>query len=297
MRRIAIGLLVTVSAVGLAAGASAADLSLAPVYKGPPPPVPLFSWTGFYIGGSFGAGWGTTEWSDPASQTGCAHSNPNNPNSGNSNKTCVTVIVPSGGGGGAAGGGAAAAAAAAGAVAALATDTSHTMNGFLGGLQVGYNYQINWAVLGVEAQGSFADLTGHGVCGVDLLFNCGTKVDGLATFAGRFGLVALGNALIYMKGGGAWVHNHFSANNSGGAFTICAGGVECPIAGGSISASRWGWMWGTGIEYAFLRNWSVKVEYNFLDFGSKSYTINDIPFTFDVTERIHLVQFGVNYRF
>ena len=185
MRRIAIGLLATISAVGLAAGASAADLSPAPVYKDRPLPLPVFSWTGFYIGGNFGAGWGTTEWSDPASQTGCAHSNPNNPNQGNSNPTVCNRHCASrrrraaDGGGGAAGGGAA------GAVAALATDTSHTMNGFLGGLQVGYNYQINWAVLGVEAQGSFADLTGHGVCGVDLLFNCGTKVDGLATFAGR----------------------------------------------------------------------------------------------------------------
>ena len=42
-----------------AQGTFAADLGVA--YKAPPPPLPVFSWTGFYIGGHFGDGWSTTE--------------------------------------------------------------------------------------------------------------------------------------------------------------------------------------------------------------------------------------------
>jgi len=39
--------------------AIAADMP-APVYKAPPPP-PVWSWSGFYIGGQVGADWGTAE--------------------------------------------------------------------------------------------------------------------------------------------------------------------------------------------------------------------------------------------
>jgi len=55
-------------------------------------------------------------------------------------------------------------------------------------------------------------------------------------------------------------------------------------------------MWGAGIEYAFLPNWSAKLEYDFLDFRAKTFVINDVP-AFDITQRIHLVKFGINYHF
>src|ERR1700753_834452 len=41
----------TVTAFG---AANAADLSVAPMYKAPPPPAPAFSWTGCYVGGGGG---------------------------------------------------------------------------------------------------------------------------------------------------------------------------------------------------------------------------------------------------
>ena len=56
----------TAVAVVMAAGAAgAADLSR-PVYKAAPPPIPVFSWTGFYVGVHVGGAWGTKEWSDPS---------------------------------------------------------------------------------------------------------------------------------------------------------------------------------------------------------------------------------------
>jgi len=45
---------------GIQAG-SAADMGLPGPLKAPPPAAVAWTWTGFYIGGNFGAGWGTTE--------------------------------------------------------------------------------------------------------------------------------------------------------------------------------------------------------------------------------------------
>jgi outer membrane immunogenic protein len=63
-------------------------------------------------------------------------------------------------------------------------------------------------------------------------------------------------------------------------------------------------MFGTGIEHAFFGNWSAKVEYDYLDFGTRTTTftglgalvvgLND---NVDIRQRIHLVKLGLNYRF
>jgi outer membrane immunogenic protein len=62
----------TLKTIALAAGVSlaalstgfAADLGNRPVYKAPPAPAPMFSWTGFYIGAHAGYGWGNNDFSD-----------------------------------------------------------------------------------------------------------------------------------------------------------------------------------------------------------------------------------------
>jgi outer membrane immunogenic protein len=52
---------IALAALMAAAPAGAADMR-APAYKAPPPPAPMFTWTGFYIGGHVGAGWGDKHW-------------------------------------------------------------------------------------------------------------------------------------------------------------------------------------------------------------------------------------------
>ena len=71
----------------------------------------------------------------------------------------------------------------------------------------------------------------------------------------------------------------------------------------STDATRWGWMVGVGIEYAFTNNWSVKTEYNHLDFGRETETLQPLPgcgctaFQYDINQTVDLVKVGVNYRF
>jgi len=63
MRKLLSGCLV-VAALVAAPGAFAADLSLAPLYKAPPPELmPAYNWTGFYLGANGGGGWGHSWWS------------------------------------------------------------------------------------------------------------------------------------------------------------------------------------------------------------------------------------------
>jgi len=68
----------------------------------------------------------------------------------------------------------------------------------------------------------------------------------------------------------------------------------------AASETRLGWTVGAGVEWAFWDNWSVKLEYDYLDFGSRTVTFNDPLLgaaTISVSERISEVKLGVNYRF
>jgi outer membrane immunogenic protein len=258
MRHTATLLAATALFAGFAQSAFAADLPR-PAYKAPPPVIAPFSWTGFYIGAHVGAGWGTKEWDQIVNVPG----------------TVVPGVVAFPG-------------------FTLESDSSHTVNGFLGGGQIGFNVQYGWAVWGAEFQISGADVKGRGNCGIEALWNCNTKVDTIATLAGRFGL-AWDHVLVYVKGGGAYAHDKFDINLLG----INVPGV---IQAASLSDNRWGWMVGTGVEVAIAGNWSAKVEYNYMDLGTKNYIFNTVPAVpalnnWNITERLHLVKFGVNYRF
>ena len=70
--------------------------------------------------------------------------------------------------------------------------------------------------------------------------------------------------------------------------------------------TRFGWTVGGGIEWAFLKNWSAKVEYDYLNFGSKDEDRNATYFngatglavlTRNVNWHINEVKFGINYHF
>jgi len=68
----------------------------------------------------------------------------------------------------------------------------------------------------------------------------------------------------------------------------------------STTETRVGWTVGVGVEWAVLRYWSVKGEYDFLDFGRHAVTFTD-PFlgsaSINVRQQISEVKFGINYRF
>jgi len=159
------------------------------------------------------------------------------------------------------------------------------MNGWLGGGQIGYNYQVDRWVFGVEAEFSGSNLQGSGLCNVVGVNNCFDKVNWLTTVAGRVGF-AVDHVLIYVKGGCGWAHDEYQTNIEGASGTF-----------GAASENRGGGMFGTGLEYSITRNWSAKVEYDYLDLGTKSVAFSNsanaaLSGLVPTTEQIHSLRLG-----
>ncbi|HEX5779697.1 MAG TPA: outer membrane protein [Xanthobacteraceae bacterium] len=162
---------------------------------------------------------------------------------------------------------------------------SHKVNGWLGGAQIGCDYQTGPWVFGVEGDYSWARLKGDSADSGFAGNFIHTKVEWLATATVRAGHV-FGPALLYLEGGGAWVGDRH-AIGSPGIFS-------------RASETRSGWTVGAGAEYAFAPGWSAKIEYNYIDFGSELIQFSCVVCLADqrdIDQHIHVVKVGLNYRF
>ena len=179
---------------------------------------------------------------------------------------------------------------------------SHVATGGLAGGQLGFNYQIGPWVWGVEEDASWANLRGDNISAIfsPLVLSTGnqmvgnrntTVVNGLGTLAGRVGF-ASDRTLLYVKAGGAWASDKYRV------LDLATGGVVA-----TSSETRWGWVAGIGIERAFLENWSVKIEYNYMDFGKKHVALNCVPGSCtgtvaeEISQNVSIIKAGINYRF
>jgi outer membrane immunogenic protein len=157
--------------------------------------------------------------------------------------------------------------------------------GFLGGGQIGANYQWNRVlVLGVEGDFNWAGVKGSGN---DSLGDAiATDTQWTSTIAGRVG-AAFDRLLIYGKGGAAFARDRNS-------FTDLAGN------GTSRSVTQTGWTAGVGLEYGISKNWSAKIEYDYLSFGSQPLTFaTATPTTFATSAGLNIQEFkaGINFHF
>lgn len=169
-------------------------------------------------------------------------------------------------------------------------NTKHYANGVFGGGQIGYNWQFapNW-LLGIEADAEAADIKGS-------ISSSNSKIDDFGTIRGRFGYVA-NNVLLYGTGGWAWSHS--KSDRTVFCIGVCPGG---PSQIASASGSQSGWAAGAGIEWGFLPNWTMKVEYLHLQFDDvvRDYNYVFLPVAFQHTISNHSVdtiRIGVNYLF
>jgi outer membrane immunogenic protein len=211
-------------AVGMSAPATAADMG---VYKAEPAVAYAYNWTGFYIGGHVGAGWGSSRQSFYQS-----------------NAAPFNAVQ----------------------FAAVNLGQGRNTYG-LGGFHGGYNWQATPNILlGVEGDISWA-MGGNSSLGVQLFrndtgaavfnnfLNMSNNMNWLSSLRGRLGFIAANNVLIYGTGGAAWIRRTTSGNvnNPAGSNTSSIRDT----AGQTLS----GWVAGGGLEYMFAQNWTVRAEY------------------------------------
>jgi outer membrane immunogenic protein len=283
MKRIAIG--GAAVACLFAGNAFAADLA-PKMYAKAPPIDPGYNWTGFYAGINGGYSWGRA----------------------NTTIAPLVSLVPT----------------------TPFASFHQNVDGGLGGGQIGYNWQLDrkW-VIGLEAdiQGtgerSSVSLVSvgprYGSTVIGLPFGAGADFNAIATqvtnrsydlqwfatFRGRAGLLADPQTLLYATGGLAVGEFKYSAVSSVSAqvFGPGVGGttptgfvLAFPATASSSTDTRAGWTVGAGVERKFTRNWSGKLEYLYMDFGTKTFfagTANQA----DVSFHDHIVRAGINYQF
>jgi outer membrane immunogenic protein len=158
------------------------------------------------------------------------------------------------------------------------TTGNFTTSGALIGGTLGYNVQTQSLVFGIETDLGWSNMKGS--TSTNCLGNCTTSNTWLGTARGRIGY-AFDRFLPYLTGGLAY--GSLKISNDFGA---------------SATTSRVGWTVGGGLEYAFLNNWSAKLEYLYADLGKATC---DAPCSggnpFNVKFSTHLIRGGVNYKF
>lgn len=261
--------------VALGATASAADM---PVKAFPKAPDPVYGWSGFYVGANVGAAWGR---SDITSIYSC----PTN---------CVYILPAQFAQFGSAASG----------------DPSNSR--FTGGVQVGANWQSGALVLGIEVDYNAFRLSlsraggGLVVPGVGESFVSGASLDThwLLTARARVGFTVAPALLVYATGGVAVTKIDLANNFADNCINFCGAGTSF-FGASSTSATRAGYAVGGGAEWALNRNWSLKAEYLYLNFGSISTTLinNTVPGldpnvgTTSANLRANTARVGINYRF
>jgi outer membrane immunogenic protein len=178
----------------------------------------------------------------------------------------------------------------------LSFSNGNNNGAFIGGGQLGFNYQFGNFVLGVEGDFDGVGNTnspGSGVArpGIGTILVTSNN-RWITTLAARLGVTS-DTWLFYGKAGGGWVGND--------NFTITNGttGASTTISNNNTSS---GWLVGAGIEWAFTPNWSAKIEYDYLGLNSQTFTAPAGGFlagdTFTTnSNNVQMVKVGVNYLF
>ena len=268
-------LLGSVALVALSLGTSAgfaADRRV-PAYTPPPPPAPVYTWSGCYAGASAGYSTGNSQ---HFATEGTTFNNPG----------AVGNVIPAG----------------------TAITDKFDLSGFIGGFQGGCNWQWGVWVFGIEGDGSALNKSGQaseipliGVPGGGINRNnwaSETQERWLVTARGRLGLSGWGwwgdKTMVYVTGGGAW------AKIDSSEWLFAATG---PIQRGhQESNTRSGWTVGGGIEYAVGYGWSVKSEFLYVKFDNYN-TFTTGPFAAgnvsprEVKLEDYIWRAGMNYKF
>jgi outer membrane autotransporter protein len=182
-------------------------------------------------------------------------------------------------------------------------------SGVIGGGTLGYNYQAGRWVVGVEGDIAGTNTNGSTQCaplevGVPLFqTTCHDSMDWIATATARLGYAWTPRSLLYVKAGGAFADEKVSvtcnlglANGNSFNPNTCLNSAAHFIDQASVSNIRAGWTVGMGSEFALTDRWSIKGEFVWLDFGTKTLTLSDGT-AFNSTLHAAQGKVGIDYKF
>jgi outer membrane immunogenic protein len=243
-----------------------------------PPPV-AYNWTGFYIGVNIGGAWGSSSTNSPIT---CP--------AGGTRCYLASVLAD---------------------INAQAAQNVSS-SGVTGGLQLGYNVQMNSFVYGVEADFNAMNLRGSQTTsayftafpgpGTAPTYTNSISTNWLFTARGRLGFLVSNNVLVYGTGGLAVTDLKYTHTFVEGVFSGSSSGTESSTA----SATKAGYAIGGGLEYALMNHWSVKAEYLYLNFGNVNTTgavafpanpVSSNVFANSANLHANIARLGVNYKF
>ena len=259
MKKILLGSVAT-GALVAAGSANAADLSLRPAPRVAPAvaPIPVFSWTGCYVGGHAGWGWGRKEFHEVVTRSG----------------TGGPVGLVNG------------------------SETIDTSGAIFGGqIGCDYQFAGNFVVgiqgsaAGAFLQGKGFELAGPGDRG-DFIQ---VRTNWIADVTGRLGFTGwLPRTLIYVKGGGAWIDETIDFASSSSSF---GGSFRQTLAGWTIGGGvEWAFAPNWSV-FAEFQHYDFKGK-GVSSFVTSNTGFGPASGTLDVTkERIETVKLGINYRF
>lgn len=258
------------------------------------PRAPTFApaWTGFYVGGNVGYGWADAknDWDFFAQTT-----------------SGVTDCSPTGHPGGS------------NAMCASGSD-SNRFNGLIGGFQAGYNWQSGQFVAGLVTDYQFPNQRRDNTFNALFPINSdgGTisatyseRLTWFGTLRGKLGL-AVDRSLFYATGGLAYGEVKMSGSATA-TVDLLINSPPAQFASWNQSALKAGWSVGAGMEQSIAKNWSLMIEYVYVDLGSVSTNFATIggnygqfgnasngvrPGTGTINTRVSdsIVRFGINYK-
>jgi opacity protein-like surface antigen len=179
-------------------------------------------------------------------------------------------------------------------------DRAYDITGWLGGGQIGANAQSGRVVVGVEGEILWTGMNDNlrYLFGTQT-FNLETRVRWISMVTGRIGFAPWDRWLVFVKGGAAFAdERHDFFRDVPVSFTTVVSGSQL----------RSGFVIGAGVEHALLTGWSVKAEYNYIDFGQHNATLTGTNTffpadtaatvtTLEIKQSIQLFKIGVNYHF
>jgi len=245
-----------VSAVAITGAANAADIA--------PAPEPMYDWSGFYVGLNAGVAWNNSELDSNLRYNGSEDIYGYSPSEVNDF------------------------------LGGIDQDVGGNDAVFTGGALIGYNWQMDSLVLGVEADINYADFgdeRSDDIGGaLNTLFDSGGRFSGnseasfdanwFGTLRARLGFAA-DNFLFYGTGGLAYGHLEADASIN----VVDREAEETYSFDGSTESTNWGWTIGAGMEYG-IENWSLGLEYLYVDLGSAEWDgdFNTSDLKIDTTE-------------